>query len=132
MTNKAVNDGEVLAAQQTVIATDIDEVPNLVKPNNKIEIYGTGAIQIGDADTTGVLRVTRAENAADNATASMSQDSLHRREAHDADEMPSLACSMWALSMLRYNSFHTAQPRASSEKKDGQHIMLKVPAKTYH
>ena len=73
MTNKAVNDGEVLAAQQTVIATDIDEVPNLVKPNNKIEIYGTGAIKIGDADTTGVLRVTRAENAADNATASMSQ-----------------------------------------------------------
>lgn len=71
MTNKAVNDGEVLAAQQTVIATDIDE-------------------------------------------------------------MPSLACSMWALSMLRYNSFHTAQPRASSGKKNGQHIMLKVPAKTYH
>mgnify|MGYP003287164492 CR=1 FL=1 len=75
-TNKAVEDGEVLAARQTVTAKDIDEVPNLVKPNNKIEIHGTGSIQIGDENTTGVLEITRASKAIENTSPSISQASI--------------------------------------------------------
>lgn len=75
-TNKAVEDGEVLAARQTVTAKDIDEVPNLVKPNNMIEIHGTGSIQIGDENTTGVLEITRASKAIENTSPSISQTSI--------------------------------------------------------
>ena len=75
-TNKSVNDGEVLAARETLMAKDIDAVPNLIKPNNKIEIKGTGTIQIGDENTTGVLKITGATQTIENVTPSITQTSI--------------------------------------------------------
>lgn len=74
VTNKDVNDGEVLAAQQTIIVQHPGD--NTSTDDHKIEIHDTGAIRIGDEATTGVLHITRAENAAGDATASLTKASV--------------------------------------------------------
>lgn len=59
-TNEDILDGVVLEVGHTLIVKDISERPNPLDPQNKIEIYGSGSIKIGDENTTGVLEITGA------------------------------------------------------------------------
>lgn len=57
-TNKDVASGEVLAAKQSLIVYE----PNFTfTPDRSVFINGTGSVQIGDAETTGVLHITSRE-----------------------------------------------------------------------
>lgn len=59
ITNKDVADGEVLAAKQSLIVYEPDDFT--FTPDPSVIINGTGSVQIGDAETTGVLHITSRE-----------------------------------------------------------------------
>lgn len=63
ITNQDVASGEVLAAKQTIIAQNI--TPNVKPPDRIIKIADGGQVQVGDADSTGILYLTRSETATD-------------------------------------------------------------------
>lgn len=58
-TNKDVADGEVLAAKQSLIVYEPNDFT--FTPDSSVIINGTGSVQIGDAETTGVLHITNRE-----------------------------------------------------------------------